>query len=111
MPNGRSGGFWVETVELKELLKNTSDIEVVGKIVEGPSRTQIRAANAAEVTRLIEECSHDRVGVEEQDHKFYIIHFSEEPKIVWLTFGAESPMFPGIRQRHTQWVAEHRGRG
>ncbi len=108
MPNGWSGGFLFKTSDLKELVKTMSDTVVVGKMVAHP--LPIRAANAAEVTRLVEECPHDRVEVEEQDHKFYVIHFSDEPKILWLVIGPESPIFPEIRQRHAQWATEHAGR-
>lgn len=105
-------GFWIETAELKELVKNISGTEVVGKIIEGLSRPHLyavlverlgRQANAAEVTRLVEKFPHDSLAVEEPGRNFYIIRFSDVPKIVWLAFGPDSPMFPGIRQRHIKW--------
>ena len=105
MPNGRSGGFMIETADLKELVKAVSDADVVGQMVL--LRPPNRAANAAEVTRFVEECPHDRVAVEEQEHKFYIIHLSNEPKLIWLVVGSESPIYLEIQQRHAQWVAEH----
>ncbi len=98
----------LKTADLKELVKTVPDTALVGKKVA--HLLPIRAANAAEVTRLVEECPHDRVEVEEQDQKFYVIHFSNEPKILWLVIGPESPIFPEIRQRHAQWATEHPGR-
>src|SRR6267378_1981130 len=77
MPNGRSGGFVIKTADLKELVKAVSDTTVVGQVVV--LRLPFRAAEAAEVTRLVEECQHDRVAVEEQGHKGYVIHLSNEP--------------------------------
>ena len=117
MPNGRSGGFVIKTADLKELVKTVSDTAVVGKMVVHPLPREtvpnvpptIRAGNAAEVTRFFEECPHDRVAVEEQDNKFYIIHLSNEPKLLWLLIGSESPIFPELRQRHAQWATDHPG--
>jgi hypothetical protein len=105
MPNGRSGGFVIKTADLKELVKAVSDTDVVGQMALLP--LSIRAANAAEVIRFVEECLHDRVAVEEQNHKGYIIHISNEPKLIWLMVGSESPIFLEIRQRHAQWMTEH----
>ena len=107
MPNGRSGGFVIKTADLKEMVKAVSDAAVVGQMVV--LRLPFRAANAAEVTRFVEECQHDRVAVEEQDHKGYVIHLSNEPKIIWLLVSSESPIFLEIRQRHGQWMTEHPG--
>ncbi len=107
MPNGRSGGFLIKTADLKELVKGVSNTAVVGQMVVLP--LPIRAANASEVTRFVEECPHDRMAVEEQDHKGYVIHLSNEPKLKWLVVGSESPIFLEIRRRHAQWMTEHRG--
>ena len=64
MPNGWSGGFLFKTADLKELVKTVSDTAVVGKMVA--HLLPIRAANAAEVTRLVEECPHDRPAVKQR---------------------------------------------
>jgi hypothetical protein len=108
MPNGWSGSFAIKAAELRELVKAVPGTTEIGKIVVYP--LPIRAANAAEVTRFVEECPHDRVEVEEQEHTFYIIHFSNEPKILWLVIGPESPIFLAIRERHVQGTREHPGR-
>src|SRR5580765_4510366 len=117
MPNGRSGGFVIKTADLKEMVKAVSDTAVVGQMVVLRAEAEVheavrlpfRAANAAEVTRFVEECQHDRVAVEEQDHKSYVIHLSNEPKIIWLLVSSESLIFLEIRQRHAQWMNEHPG--
>src|SRR6266403_4463539 len=101
MPNGRSGGFVIKTADLKELIKAVSDTAVVAQVVV--LRLPFRAGNAGEVTRFVEECQHDRLAVEEQDHKGYVIHLSNEPKLMWLLVGSESPIFLELRQRHAQW--------
>jgi hypothetical protein len=106
MPNGHSGGFVIETADLKELVKTISDTTVVGKIAV-LSSPPIREAIAAEVIRFVEECPHDRVAVEEQDNKFYIVHLSNEPRLLWLVIGSESPIFLELQRRHVQWKTEH----
>ena len=50
MPNGRSGGFVIETADLKQLVTAVSDTAVVGKLTTG---LQLRAASAADKVRLI----------------------------------------------------------
>jgi hypothetical protein len=107
MPNGRSGGFLIKTADLKELVKTVSDTAVVGKMLV--LHLPFRGANAAEVTRFVEACPDDHVPVEEQDHKSYIIHLSDEPKLLWLVVGSDSPIFLELRLRHTQWMTEHSG--
>ena len=108
MPNGRSGGFVITTADLKELVKGVSETTgAVGKMIVPP--LPIRAANADEAARFVGECPHDRVAVEEQDHKSYVIHLSNEPKLIWLLVDSASPLFPEIRQRHSQWMTEHPG--
>ena len=38
-------------------------------------------------------------------HSSYIIHLSNEPP-VWIFVQSESPMFPGLKERHGQWKIE-----
>jgi hypothetical protein len=106
MPNGRSGGFVIETAGLKQLVTAVSDTEVVGQLTTG---LRPRAASAAEVAQCIGECRQDRVAVEEQHNAFYIIHFSNDPDVVWLSVNSESPIFVELRRQHAQWMAEHPG--
>jgi hypothetical protein len=107
MPNGRSGGFMIKTADFKKLVKTVPDTVVIGLMLLG--RFPIRAADAAEVDRFVEECPHDCVAVEEQDHKGYVIHLSNEPKLIWLLVASDSPIFLEIRRRHAQWMTDHPG--
>src|SRR5258708_21265279 len=90
MPNGWSGGFAMNWTDLKELLKAASDNAEIGKIVV--HALPIRTVNAAEVIPFVEECPQDRVAVEEQGHKIYIIHPRGEPKTKRLGNGPEVPI-------------------
>ena len=81
MPNGRSGGFVVETADFKRLVQAVSGDAIVGLLTAGPKP---QAACAGDIARCLEECPHDRIGVEEQDNGFYIIHVSNEPTMIWV---------------------------
>ena len=102
MPNGRSGGFVIEKEDLKQLVKSLPDGTVVGKIRAYSSA--LRPADALEIARLVDECPNDRISVEEQDHKFYIIHFSNKSERILVMVGLETPLFPELRQRHARWA-------
>ena len=106
MPNGRSGGFVIETADLKQLVQAVSGDTVVGKLfTNGPNSP---AACAAEIVQLIEDCPHERFPVEEQDRAYYIIHFSNDRNnIRWVVINSTSPLFTELRNRHTRWMAEH----
>ena len=95
MPNGRSGGFVIETADLKRLVEAVSGDALVGKAMVGlpTARPKLTEACAAEVARFLEECPHDRIAVEEQDHASYIIHISKEPTIIWVLISSQSPIF------------------
>ena len=105
MPNGRSGGFVIEKVDLKDLVKAFPDATVVARIIARSTRA--RPANALETAQFVDECRNDRIAVEEQDHKAYIIHLSNEPEIIWLIVGSEAPIFLELRHRHERWATEH----
>lgn len=105
MPNGRSGGFVIEKADLKHLIEALPNVSVVANIVGHSS--PLRPADALEIARCVDECPNDRIAVEEQDHKFYIIHLSNEPELTWVTVGSETPLFSELRQRHDQWATEH----
>src|SRR6516162_4633969 len=107
MPNGRSGGFIIRKADLRELMISVvPDSAILGKIFDHSPRS--RPVNVSEATRFVEQCPHNRVAVEEQDHTAYIIHLSnEQPNFVWIAIGPESPIFPEIVQRHIQWNNEH----
>ena len=105
MPNGRSGGFPIEKADLKSLLKTFPDDTVVAKVIERSTRS--RPSAALGTARFVDECPYDRIAVEEQDHRAYVIHLSNEPEIIWLVVGSEAPMFAELRQRHQRWATEH----
>jgi hypothetical protein len=105
MPNGRSGGFVIEKADLKSLVEALPHSTVVGKIIALSMRP--RPADALETARFVDECPNDRIAVEEQGHKAYVIHLSNEPKIIWLLVGSEAPIFLELRQRHQRWATEH----
>jgi hypothetical protein len=104
MPNGRSGGFLIEKPDLKHLVEALLDATVVAKVVV---HSRLRPAGALEIARFVDECPNDRIAVEEQDHKSYIIHLSNKPEPIWVMVGPETPLFLELRQRHARWVTEH----
>ena len=108
MPNGRSGGFPIDTADLKRLVSEVADTASIGKLASrgGSSSPRLRPTVGAEVLRLVGECPHKRVAVEEQDHSSYIIHLGKEP-VVWILVQPDSPIFAGLKQRHGQWEIEH----
>jgi hypothetical protein len=106
MPNGRSGGFIMQIGDLKELIRASSGSTFVGHLFG--RGLPARAGSASDVATLVDECPQDSVAVEEQHHDSYIIHLSNEP-ISWISVTSGSPLFPELRRRHAQWVAEHPG--
>jgi len=102
MPNGRSGGFVIEKEDLKQIVKALPDATVVGKIPAHSSA--LRPADALEIARLVDESQNDRIPVEEQDHKFYIIHLSNKRERILVMVGLDTPLFPELRQRHARWA-------
>lgn len=107
MPNGRSGGFPIEAVDLVRLIGGFSPGEPIGKLLDDSSSTKLRTADATEITRLVEKCALERLAVEEQDHTFYVIHISNEAPLVWVLVDSESPIFDELKQRHARWNVEH----
>src|SRR5215510_2370415 len=106
MPNGRSGGFVIETADLRQLVQVVSGDTIVGKVFT--NGTKSLAACADEIVRLIDECPHQRLPVEEQDCTFYVIHFSKDRNnIRWVVINSTSRLFTELRNRHTRWMAEH----
>ena len=102
MPNGRSGGFVICKDDLRQLVTAISGAVTVGKRFGSGSLLPMSATEAAQ---LVEELAHDRVSVEEQDKKYYIIHISDSSD-TWIKVQSDSPIFEGLRRWHTRWVAE-----
>ena len=107
MPNGRSGGFILETAQLRRVIEGMADNAVVGTLVDTSSTPAVQPASAAEIARVMQDNPSERVAVEEQDRIFYIIHLRNEPSPIWLGIGASSPIFAQLQQRHNQWKREH----
>jgi hypothetical protein len=108
MPNGRSGGFPIATVELKRLVRETADSESFGTLMSftDPSKPRNESVKATEILRLVSECTQESVAIEEQDQTSYIIHLSNDP-VVWVLVGPNSPAFDGLKQYHDHWEREH----
>lgn len=104
MPNGRSGGFIMQTADLKGLIRALSGSTLVGHML-GHDLSN-KSANALDVDPFVEACTQGSVAVEEQHHDSYIIHLGNKP-ITWISVTSGSPLFPELRQRHAQWMAEH----
>lgn len=104
MPNGRSGGYLLDTADLKRVIVAGPQVEVVAHVVNGPTRP--KPSNAPELASLVDQCQLSRVAVEEQDGVAYVIHISDEP-VLWVVVGPESPLLAHLRQLHSQWKTEH----
>ena len=106
MPNGRSGGFLMQTADLKRLFDGLPDSASTGHIIEGYARP--REASLSEMARLVGECAQEKVAVEEQDGTAYIVHLSNEP-ILWLFVYKDSRLLNALKRSHAEFLAEHPG--
>jgi hypothetical protein len=104
MPNGRSGGFMMNAVEWKELVRVVPEQTMIGKVFDGGP---VRDVSIADVIGFIEVSSLERFAVEEQHHDSYVVHINNEPEILWISIGSKSPIFPELQRLHAGWVAEH----
>jgi hypothetical protein len=107
MPKGHSGRFFIDTAALKRLLHDVPGTTPIGMLAGGTSGSRLRLADATEVVHLVEQVSHERIAVEEQDHSFFIIHVSDEPTLIWISVKSDSPIFGGLAQQQTQWKLDH----
>ena len=99
MPNGRSGGFCFKRGELEQLLGECENSAPVGKTVKN-------AVTAHELRQFLNQWNGSEVWVEEQDHAWYIVHFSEREFDRWVTVGPDSPLFEAFRRQHREWLKE-----
>ena len=109
MPNGRSGGFAVWSSELERLLATISPATVVGRPFEAEARRRVVSAEAA--LRLLKELTAHKephegrtVGVEEQDHAYYIAHLGGTE--TWVVVENDSPLFEQFREWHKRWCED-----
>jgi hypothetical protein len=94
MPNGRSGGFFLEPAKLQQLLTELNDDAVVGN-------TTGASVTATEMSRELSEWRGEKVLIEEQDHSWYIVHLPE-----WVTVGEGSPLLGRFREAHAEFLRE-----
>jgi hypothetical protein len=99
MPNGHSGGFQMEVAALAALLESVGPQDVVGKLVHDPP--PLTPVTATEVLRALSGVTATTVPVEEQDRSFYVVHFTDKPRVMWLMVTSASPIFSGLRERHS----------
>jgi len=99
MPNGHTGGFEIDTAELKRLIMSTPEADA--SLFTG--RSPFTPVTVTEVDGLLAQCQQDRVYVEEQDHTHYVIHISDDP-VVWIMVRPNSALRPLLLARHTQQV-------
>ena len=104
MPNGRSGGFVLDTADLRLAIAASPQAEVVADVVSGSTR--LKPATASELISLVDQCERPQVAVEEQDGDSYIIHITNEP-MLWVVVGAKSSLLAPLRQHHSRWRAQH----
>lgn len=106
MPNGRSGGFPIDVADLKQLVSAITGDGRIGMVARSSSTERLQPADTAEVLRLVDICRLDPVPIEDQDRSAYVIHLSNTP-ILWVCVFSDSPLFPGLRERHDKWRAEN----
>jgi len=104
MPNGRSGGFAIKRIDLEELLRSVPDSITVGNRF----LSDFHAVTAAEVRRAIQTDPRDQVGVEEQDHVYYIVHLGTDRED-WFAVKPGTPLYTQFRRFHTDWLQEKHG--
>ena len=112
VPNGRSGGFLIDRADLLIVLESLPSTCEIGLQLDFGSRgasgevlsTQV---NAGAAITMLAALRWDRVWIEEQDHRRYIIHFDRSPITTdsvddgkWIDVGPESPLFDGLRKAH-----------
>jgi hypothetical protein len=83
MPNGRSGGFVIPLTQFREVLEglpgdSQAGTEFFSRSVFGWRRK--RVVTVAEFARRLERYAQEKVGVEEQDHTWYIVHLGPNSK-------------------------------
>ena len=100
MPNGRSGGFELDTADLKHLITSTLLSEVGALLADGPGRP--KPCSSADVAAAVERCQQAHVYIEEQDGAFYVIHLNDDP-ILWVVIRSGAPLLAPLRERHTEW--------
>lgn len=113
MPNGRSSGFSISRRDLRAQFKALPASEVVGRALTSLSKERelnsspsVVVVTAAAASQMLEEFSGDRIWIEEQDHKYYIVHLDfgvdveRDPNADrWVIVGSDSPLYDSLRRR------------
>jgi len=109
MPNGRSSSFNVSRHDFEQLLNTIPTGTLVGHLLSGSEGDRSsRALDALESRQLFAELPQDRVFVEEQYQKFYILHLAKrEGATTWIVVREDSPLFAELRRHHAMWAARH----
>ena len=94
MPNGRSGGFLITPGQLDTLIGEVDTGAVVGT-------ASGNAVTAAQLKTLLGRWDRSQVHVEEQNHKYYIVHLA-----AWTIVDQKSPLFERFRHAEAQWRQE-----
>jgi hypothetical protein len=113
MSNGRARVFWIPKRTLEEFLDAFPETLKVGIL-------GMTNATAGRVRRVLAEqdCQREKVPVEERDQIDYVVHIGGMDPVhgldgmsTWLSVGAESPLYPGLREFHAERsVSKARGR-
>jgi hypothetical protein len=107
MPNGRSGSLFLNKVEFGNWLSSRDGQEIIGLSFE-PATRRPQAVSVETVVGMLATYPPDRIAVEEQDGRAYVIHiyhpFSLDPPDLkrWILIRPESPLFQELRRQHDQ---------
>jgi hypothetical protein len=109
MPNGRSDSFVVRRHGIEQFLSTIPTGTLVGHLFSGSKGDRSRRAlDASEARQLFAENPRDRVFVEEQQQKYYIIHLAKrEGATTWIIVHEDSPLFAEVRRHHAPGIARH----
>lgn len=107
MPNGRSGSLFLNKAEFASWLNGRDGHESIGLCL-APRGTDRRAVSVERLAGMLDTYPADRIVVEEQDGRDYILHmyhpFSLDPPDLerWILIRPESPLFQELRRQHDQ---------
>lgn len=120
MPNGQSGGFLIDRHEFAQLLDALSSTSTVGISVGAVNRARSigppsTCLSKADMIELLVAFPSGRVWIEEQDHRFYVIHLdhpADKPGPPdgdkWILVGPDSQLFEVLRHQHERHCAKPR---
>jgi hypothetical protein len=105
MPNGHSSGFQLSKDALRERLSVVPHAEVVGvRFVMTNHGTYTRQqVTAADVRQLVDEFKGNRIYIEEQDHRWFVLHLDREGYVdafdgsKWVMVLQESPLHQSLK--------------